>query len=69
MGKGSGSSSVEFFWNAEDAVQFTGHVFTYRPLPTKNAKLHKQKCKSPKAKTVRLQEVNSSLNWFSFCDT
>ena len=66
MGKGSCSSSVEFSWHAEDAVQFTGHVFTFRPLPTKDAKLHKQNCKSPKAKTVQPQEVNSSFN-FLFC--
>lgn len=69
MGKGSCSSSVEFSWHAEDAVQFTGHGFTFRPLPTKDAKLHKHKSKSPEAKTVQPQEVNSSLNWFSFCDT
>lgn len=66
MGKGSCSSSVEFSWHAEDAVQFTGHVFTFRSLPTKDAKMHKQKCKSPKAKPVQLQEVNSSLNCFFF---
>lgn len=46
------------------AVQLTGHVFTYRPLSTTDAKLHKQKCKPPKVKAVQPQEVNSSLDCY-----